>query len=447
MNYFTLLGKLLELKKNEKKSRKQMQEYQKKQLNSILKYAFYNSKYYHEAFINAGINENNISDISITDVPIIDKNKLIENFDKLITVDDIKQSELRRFDENEVEKSKLFRDKYHLVHSSGSTGLPAYFVYDEQAWNTMLVGIIRAALWNMSLPQMAKLLMEKPRVMYIAATDGRYGGVMAVGDGIEGLHMKQIHLNVQSPINEWIEQVNEFKPNIIIGYPSAIKILGELIQDKKLTIKLSRVITCGEPLHQNLEQMFQKVFEAPVVNVYAASESLALGVGISGTEGICLFDDLNFIEIVGDKMYLTCLYNYAQPLIRYRLSDELHLLEEPRNNSSPFTWVKTILGRCEDLMWFTDKDGKKEFLHPLSVEGICVEGLHDYQFIKTSESSFRVDIEMEHLNDEIRIIGEVQKIVSQILIEKKLNWIDYSVEIVDCIFPDEKTGKKKLVII
>lgn len=73
------------------------------------------------------------------------------------------------------------------MHSSGSTGKPGYFLYDEAAWHTMLLGIIRGALWNMSMPQILKLLAGKPRIIYIAATDGRYGGAMAVGDGIDGV--------------------------------------------------------------------------------------------------------------------------------------------------------------------------------------------------------------------------------------------------------------------
>lgn len=86
------------------------------------------------------------------------------------------QEELRKFDEEIEADRKPYNGKYHVVHSSGSTGKPGYFVYDENAWNSMLTGIIRAALWNMTMPQILKLLLKRPRIVYIAATDGRYGG-------------------------------------------------------------------------------------------------------------------------------------------------------------------------------------------------------------------------------------------------------------------------------
>lgn len=35
----------------------------------------------------------------------------------------------------------------------------------------MLLGIIRGALWDMSMPQILSLLARGPRIAYIAATD------------------------------------------------------------------------------------------------------------------------------------------------------------------------------------------------------------------------------------------------------------------------------------
>lgn len=48
--------------------------------------------------------------------------------------------------------------------------------------------------------EIIRLLVQKPRIMYIAATDGRYGGAMAVGDGIGA---RQMQLNVNTPLEEW----------------------------------------------------------------------------------------------------------------------------------------------------------------------------------------------------------------------------------------------------
>ena len=122
--------------------------------------------------------------------PTLDKATLLERFDSLITVPDVTQAELRRFDAEQAADRKSYKGKYHVVHSFGSTGTPGYFLYDTAAWNRMLLGTIRGALWDMSMPQILKLLAKGPRIAYIAATDGRYGGAMAVGDGIDGVGLK-----------------------------------------------------------------------------------------------------------------------------------------------------------------------------------------------------------------------------------------------------------------
>lgn len=109
---------------------------------------------------------------------------------------------MKRFDENSSNQQNYLKD-YHIVHSSGSTGITKYFIYDKKAWYEMLLGIIRGALWGMNMIEILKLLAEKPRILYIAATDGRYGGAMAVHDGIKGLKAKQEFLDINTVLDQW----------------------------------------------------------------------------------------------------------------------------------------------------------------------------------------------------------------------------------------------------
>lgn len=241
----------------------------------------------------------------------------------------------------------------------------------------------------MSMPQILKLLMKRPRIVYIAATDGRYGGAMAVGDGIDGVGASQLYLDIKTPIAEWSRQLNEFGPDIVIGYPSAVKILAQLMENGEVSLEVKRVISCGESLGTNLRAYLEKIFRTQVVNIYGASESLALGVETDPEEGMLLFDDLNIIEVENGVMYLTCLYNFAQPLIRYRLSDDL-TLQTAKEGELPFTRAVGLLGRNEDVLWFEDEKGNREFPHPLAIEGFCIEGLKDYQFRQTTKDTFEM---------------------------------------------------------
>lgn len=354
--------------------------------------------------------------------------------------------ELRQFDAVGAADRRPYKNKYHIIHSSGSTGKPGYFLYDNAAWSQMLLGIIRGALWDLSMTQILRLLACGPRIAYIAATDGRYGGAMAVGDGIDGIGAKQMYLDIKTPLAEWIRQLRTFRPNIIIGYPSAIKILADLVDSGEVKLEVIRVISCGEPLGASLREYLEEVFHTPTVNFYGASESLALGVETDPAEGMLLFDDMNIVEAGKDGIYLTCLYNFAQPLIRYRLSDHLTLQPPEQDSRCPFTKAVGLLGRNEDLLWFEDTGGRQEFLHPLAIEGICMEGLLDYQFQQTGPDSFEMLAETVEGVEQAKIRMKVLSQMKSILLEKGLGYVQFYVRFVDRILPDPQTGKKKLIV-
>ena len=396
MNYLKTLTDLYRLKKNVKLSAEKMRSLQDEKLRKLLRFAWEHSAYYRAAFEKAGITEEQLDTLPLSCFPTIEKQMLLEHFDELVTVPDLKQENLREFDAGEAADRKPYQGKYHVVHSSGSTGKPGYFVYDEDAWSQMLLGIIRAALWGMSMPQILRLLMQRPRIVYIAATDGRYGGAMAVGDGTRGVGASQLYLDIKTPVTECIRQLKAFRPNIVIGYPSAIKILAQLMENGEVSLDAERVISCGEPLGRSLRTYLENIFRTQVVNFYGASESLALGVETDLEEGMLLFDDMNIIEV-------------------------------------------------EDL-WFEDGRGNREFLHPLAIEGFCIEGLKDYQFRQTTKDTFEMYAETGNGVSREQIRQEMLLRMRKILAEKRLDYVQFYVNFVEEILPDIRTGKKTLIL-
>lgn len=446
MNYIKMIGDLWKLKRNERKSAAEISTLQEKKLRQLLHYAYEHSAYYRSSFEGAGITAETIDSTPLSAFPAIDKSVLMSQFEEIVTAPELAQEEIRSFDERESGSGKLFRGKYHIVHSSGSTGMPKYFVYDENAWNCMLLGIVRGALWNMTMPQILRFLTRGPRIVYIAATNGRYGGAMAVSDGVNGVGAKHMYLDINTPVDEWIQNIKAFQPNMIIGYPSAVKILAELVCKGSLSLNMLRIVTCGEPLGTGLRRYLEDVFGAEIINFYGASESLSLGVESSPKEGMLLFDDMNVIEVQDGVMYLTCLYNFVQPLIRYRLSDQLTLQAPDGSSRYPFTHAAGLLGRNEDILWFQDGSGKKEFLHPLAVEGFCIKGLCDYQFRQISPDAFEMLAEVPEDALQKSVREEILRQMKDILREKGLEYVQFYVKFVPEILPDPKTGKKRLIL-
>lgn len=416
--------KFLELRMNLHYSRKKILKLQQKKLRKILRYSYEHSEFYRKTFEQNGINSNNIGSTPIEKFPVINKQILFENYDQILTDKNAKQ---------------------YRIHSSGSTGIPRFFAYDNSAWETVMAGIPRGCMWDINIFNLLKIVLSGVRFLYIAATDGAYAGVESIGSTCKAFGVKTLFIDINEPLEIWCKKINDFNPNFVVGYPSGLKIIANLVQEGKISFrkKNHKIATCGEPLIPGLRKNLEETFGKEIINFYGASESLALGIEKDPKEGMILFDDLNYIEIADGKMYLTCLYNFLQPLIRYEITDRLEKL--PIGKSS-FTRTKIVQSRQEDVMWF-EKNGKKDFIHPLSVEGICIEGLLDYQFVRCDDENFVMKIQLSDSGKERNILNELDSFFLKLLMEKRMDFVKYKIEVVDEIKADSKTGKKKLIVV
>lgn len=112
----------------------------------------------------------------------------------------------------------------------------------------------------------------------------------------------------------------------------------------------------------------------------------------------------------------------------------------------PFLQADILLSRNEDVLWFEDGGGKRDFLHPLAVEGLCVEGLLDYQFRQTDKDAFEMLAEVSAVEKEAHVRGEIMQQMERILHEKNLDNVRFFVRFVEEILPDSRTGKKQLIV-
>lgn len=98
MNYFRTLKALSGFMKNTRISTEEMKELQEQNLRALLHHAWDHSVFYRRTFEKAGIREGKLDSLPLSAFPAIDKQILMEHFDELVTVPDVKQAELRRFD-------------------------------------------------------------------------------------------------------------------------------------------------------------------------------------------------------------------------------------------------------------------------------------------------------------------------------------------------------------
>ena len=128
---------------------------------------------------------------------------------------------------------------------------------------------------------------------------------------------------------------------------------------------------------------------------YAATEAPTIAASSPEHPELEIAEDVVVIEIVaedgepvapgrpGAKVLLTNLINYAQPLIRYELTDSVVESPLPNPAGRPWRCLLSIDGRTADILYFHGRDGATVPIHP-SVLGSAVAPIAEvgeYSFV------------------------------------------------------------------
>ena len=254
--------------------------------------------------------------------------------------------------------------------------------------------------------------------------------------------------DVGRPMSQIISDLNEFQPHVLSGYASVLKELAEAQERGELRIKPTHVGNGGEPLLFEIKACLERVFQVPVLNAYASSEHLYMGMTLPGSNGMHLLEDDLIFEIESDHTCVTNLFNETMPLIRYRMDD---VLVPDLNGSSiyPFTKVKEIIGRREDALLFTNRHGREDFIHPIVIVELIVRGLNAWQIVLESRTSFRFRAKLnagQTAQERQATCVRIRDKMNEILAEKEMGNVCFEIEQVETLGVDPITGKFRLVV-
>ncbi|WP_028992267.1 phenylacetate--CoA ligase family protein [Thermoanaerobacter thermocopriae] len=435
-----IMLKGLKLYSHNRWPREKIMEYSNKRMREMIKHAYTSSNFYKTLYKSAGIEYKALDTIPIEELPVIDKEMVRNNFFEIVT-DYISPKEI----EMAMKSSELLVrvGKYILVHTSGSTGKPCNFLYDRVALDMIEANMVRISIGGKNEIGLRDFPIK---VLYVASVGSGYASTVLAMNGIKKYGAKSLVLNVSEPIETWKEKIKNFYPSYLAGYPSCIKILADMQQRGEINIKPKKIITGGEPLSKEISNYLSSVFDADVIDYYGCTESIFLGVGASWYEGMYLMDDMNYVEVDEfGRLIITPLYNKIFPLIRYRLNDVVEGFDKDYRGHLPYTHIKRVVGREEEMMWFKNESGGRDFLHPLFIDDLDVEGIKEYQFIKTSDESLILNC-VKLPNAKEGVEEEIKRQFNQFLIKKKLRNVKYEVHFTDALQADKVTGKVKMVI-
>jgi len=300
---------------------------------------------------------NSLGEASLAALPTMTKDDLMANFDEIVTDDRLRLDVVEGHLERLTGADAYLFDRYHAGASSGSTGRRGVFVYDWDGWITGYLGVLRQMLRELAAwPQAA----HPPVVATVASGTATHIFNSAMRT-FSTPRLATRAFAVSQPVAEIVAGLNDCQPDLLFGYTSALGGLARQAQAGRLSILPRFVIAGSEPLLPEIRAELQQAWGVPVLNYYACSEAGAVAISCHrGGDGLHLADDLLIVEPVSsrgqpvppggraDKIYLTNLFNHTLPLIRYEITDELTLLDEPCRCGSGHRLIADPQGRLDD---------------------------------------------------------------------------------------------------
>ncbi len=293
-------------------------------------------------------------------VPPMTKKDLMEHWDEVVTIPSIKLADVENFLET-LETDDYFRNDYHACVTGGSTGLHGVFLYDWDAWTVLVASSVRHAVRElMTDPE----LKQAPRVMGALVADRATHITSATNQTFATGMFKTHRFPVTLPWDEIVAGLNELQPTFLFGYAGLLRRLAERADSGQLKIHPKRVMSTAEPLFPEVRAVLEETWGAPVTNHYAGTEGGMMAVSTARSPHMILSDDLLIIEPIdregrpvpvgvrSDKLYLTNLFSHALPLIKYEITDEVTVIDEPCPYGSGHRLIADVKGRQEDALLY-----------------------------------------------------------------------------------------------
>ena len=286
-------------------------------------------------------------------LPSLTKAQVMEAFDDIVVDRRVRLGAVRAH--VQAGDPGLFRGRYRVVLTSGTTGEPGVFVFDRRSWIAMLAAFTR----SIEIGGCQSRLTRRLRTAVIGSTHATsvsrqfastYSCWWTPISSIEAL----------DPLAAVVDRLNAARPDVLLAYTSSARLLaGEQVAGR-LRIRPRWVFVTGEVLTPHTRRQIVAAWGVEPVSNYTASETGDLGVECAEAHRMHLAEDTTVIEAVDEenrpvppgtwsaKVLVTPLRSRIQPLIRYELSDQILLSPDPCPCGRPFAVIEGIRGRVEE---------------------------------------------------------------------------------------------------
>ena len=342
-------------------SRARLIEHQRASVDALRRFAYAQSPFY--ARFHRGLES-----APLERLPVLTKRVLMENFDDLVTDRAVRLADAEAYLASGREDG-LFRDRYVVLATSGSTGFRGLFLFDPDEWVTALALITRPVKWAGVKPNP---LRPARAAMITSMTNSHYSA--QVGSALQSWLVPTIRMDAADPMPEIVAKLNAWQPEMVGAYPSVWRELAAEQIAGRLRISLKHAHSSAEALTPDVRRQAERAWGIKIYNVYGATEYAPIAAE-------CQFGNMHLLEdgalieiadergpvamgVTGDRVLITVFDRRTQPLIRYEISDMVKSIAGQCECGRPFQLIDAIEGRQEDVLSFDSRAGEAISVHP-----------------------------------------------------------------------------------
>jgi putative adenylate-forming enzyme len=296
----------------------------------------------------------------LEDLPILTKSILMDNFDDWVTDRAVRLTDVKKFLACDPGFA-LFRERYVVVLTSGTTGVQGIFLFDPDEWVTAMANLTRPMAW---VPTRQRLGKPWRTATIASTTPWHFSARAAASLSTRWL----LRLDAAEPLDSLVGRLNLWQPQVLAAYPSVLRQLAEEQMGGRLHLRLERIGTSAEVLTEEIRRRIHEAWGLKPYDTYAATEYAPIGAECAHG-GKHLVEDGAIIEIVdehgravppgvcGDRVLISVFGSRTQPLIRYEISDRVRLIAGECDCGRKFRLIEAIEGRMRDILTFPHRDG------------------------------------------------------------------------------------------
>ena len=388
-------------------TRNRIARIQQQRFRRLLHHAFDHSEFYHELY--RGID---LDHCPITDIPIVTKSVMMDHFDRLVTDKRLKLGEIQEWIARKSNYGKLYLDEYLPIPTSGSSGEYALVVYHRQALDLIQSGLFARhplhpahAGFGQTRSLVSQLLGRKTRIAVIAVPYGTIGGMVKTVPAFHRLFAQVKFISLFDPIEQIVSTLNNFQPDGLISMSFFLSILAQeqLAGNLNLSFRgpVAYVAGGGEPLTDHTQELAREAWNMAVQDDYGAVECYFMAASCDKNGSLHAMSDLCILEAVdgannpvppgtyGEKVLVTNLAGFVQPIIRYEIDDIVGYTDKSCDCGLPFPTLLPVQGRLSDFIYFEKPNGEYERFHPyrFRIPLFYATDIRQYQIVQTARNA------------------------------------------------------------